>query len=117
MNYDVTRKVQEALIERLHEALPDIPIWTGEPMADRDTHFKEFAKLLFDEIGTLNTFAIQRFGDYTSFDVAAKKLIAQRAYNLVVMSLSAYDDADPEYIKMYIPKVPDLTEWPPTTVE
>jgi len=45
MNYDVTRKTQEALAERMREAFPDIPIYTDEPMStERETHFQGFAR-------------------------------------------------------------------------
>jgi len=98
-------------------------------MNDRDTHFQESAKLLYDKIGTLNTRDIQRFGDYTSFDVAAKKLIAQYAYDLVYHALYCANinqrwwPGSPEYgnvsdlyhreIREQAFDIPDLTEWPP----
>ncbi len=90
-------------------------------MNDRDTHFQESAKLLYDKIGTLNTQDIQRFGDYTSFDVAAKKLIAQYAYDLAMHIKRSLDQWEFEQMldhrydwNALFEDIPDLTEWPTT---
>jgi len=87
---------------------------------DRDTHFANAAKLLYDEIGKLDTRTIQTWGDYTSFDVAAKKLIAQFAYDLVEQACIDISNSQIEQGGVHIhPRamlraVTDLTEWPPT---
>lgn len=83
---------------------------------ERNEHFKGFAELLYDELGTLDTMAIQRGGDYTSFDRDAKRLIAQRAYDLVLHTVWNIAPIDLERLLMkeVAAKIPDLTEWPKT---
>jgi len=82
---------------------------------ERNEHFKGFAKLLYDEIGALNTLDIQRSGDYTSFDVAAKKLIAQYAYDLAMHIVQECHKWDMGYMEVpdLMAEMPDLIEWPP----
>jgi hypothetical protein len=83
----------------------------------RDTHFLGFAKLLYDEIGKLDTSMIQRLGDYSSFDVEAKKLIAQFAYDLGKYvynhtTASAMIIFDGFIVVIELDDIPDLTQWP-----
>ncbi len=85
--------------------------------AERDTKFQKFAKRLYDEIGTLDTRDIQRFSDYTSFNVAAKKLIAQRVYDLMAhatrhINKNAIYTEHPHFDAFMLAIVPDMTEWP-----
>src|SRR5258707_1718091 len=128
MNYDVTRKVQEALAERLREAFPDIPSWKGEPMADRDTHFSGFAKLLLEDLGDDIGQLMDETADSGDYEGHMRLIIAQRAYDLVFFLI---DEAPTDYssfnagygtpdeIHECIEHLPDLDTWPepPTTVE
>ena len=89
--------------------------------SERDTHFAGFAKLLYDELGALDTYAIRNWNDYTSFDVRAKELIAQRAYDLLYFLLDnaplhsgSFDVGygTPGEIDETIERLPDMNEWP-----
>ena len=116
MNYDVTRKVQEALADLMREALPDIPIWTDEPMStERDTHFRRAVDFLLQEMSQ------RRFiDDDTSLHYEEMQvLVAQFTYDLVVHTMDCAYAELPEYILPDASHVPDLAAWPepPTTAE
>ncbi len=95
---------------------------------DRDTHFKNFAKLLWDELVRANGYGYIDVNEYDDDGIDPTDyltLIARRAYDLVYQALY-YNDAGywpglpqqaPDHYKRQIIKatndIPDLTEWPP----
>jgi len=130
MNYDVTKKMQEALADLMREAFPDIPVYTDEPMStnERDTHFKKSADLLFPEVSKRFFTMYARIEEHRpieeidALEDEIETLIAQYAYDLLQ---SACIDINNEQMRTgvrlhpnaMLRAVKDLDVSPPTTVE
>jgi hypothetical protein len=75
---------------------------------ERDTHFMRFAELLLEDL--FNT-GFDTDG-YRSGDDSCK-LVAQRAYDLVMHTLyHSIDSFDPNYDYELLEGIPDITTWP-----
>jgi hypothetical protein len=86
------------------------------PTNDRDTHFRGFAELLYQELSTLDggheTIISEYRNKYDKQEIL--QLIAQRAYDLTYHTRrrTAYG-MDLLVIRSWIAEdVPDMTEWP-----
>jgi hypothetical protein len=119
MNDDVTRKVQEALIGRLSEAFPGIPIYTGGTtgMSERDTHFLNAAKLLYEKLAQNVVSSDKGLSDVEAFKQEQHTIIAQFAYDLVAHAIDSSSDWVPLdwTVAETISQIPDLTSWPEQT--
>ncbi len=85
----------------------------------RDTHFLGFTELLFDELVD-GANLVQVHGWTLEITGKMKEIITRRAYDLVehaVEHLSLDAQESPAYKQELLQEIPDLTEWPPTTVE
>lgn len=84
--------------------------------SDRDTHFAGFAELLVLQIEGLSI-RYKDWPDWRELDRQVKKLIAQRAYDLVahtILHTSSHDLDVLDYDEIP-PRIPDLTAWPEAT--
>ncbi len=92
------RKVSETSYELI---TPGYQQQTEETANERDTHFANFAEMLWHEVRK-TSFDYPSFSEYQQLEMSLQLLFAQRAYDLM------------EHILLYAPSapVPDLTEWP-----
>ncbi len=87
---------------------------------ERDTHFRGFAKLLYDDFLQLAREDTSSIGEIAAPDYVEKwrmkveQLIAERAYDLVLHTVWNIAPVDLErlFMKEVAAKVPDFTEWP-----
>ncbi len=89
---------------------------------DRDTHFKNFAKLLMQELlGEAGYIDIHKFWDSDQLPYY-EKIIAQRAHDLVrTACIDISDEQMKQGVRLHpnamLRAVADLDAWPPTTAE
>lgn len=73
-------------------------------MSERDTQFASFAKLLADELKVTGGYPISE----------VQTMIAQRAYDLVVHTLSNVEHINLDRLteEEHAARIPDMVEWP-----
>lgn len=78
----------------------------------RDTQFKKFADLLFDELFVDGDTWVDTINSYWKEEW--KETIARRAYDLVVHTLSntSHIDLDRLSEEEHAARIPDMVEWP-----
>ena len=85
---------------------------------ERDTHFAGFAKVLFDELLSVDAGRID-ISSYNQMDDAMidryRLIITQRSYDLVKHAIEEDSDV-PQWMltnrKKHVADVPDVTAWP-----
>src|SRR5260221_3934241 len=91
---------------------------------ERNEHFKEFAHLHYPELSQLFFTLYARISELRpieeidAVELEIKTLIAQRAYDLVFHALdyiAEHGSIELDWTSEIVAKVPDLTQWPPTT--
>src|SRR5579872_5636903 len=125
MNYNpYDSPLQKAVAEAIQKALPDVPIYGLPEPPPRDTHFANFAKLLWEEMLSQT--------QWLGIDVTAGhiplhhpedeehqqyiQIIARRAYDLVCHALSHETPSSFEMFETPEPiiseDIPDMTSFP-----
>ncbi len=79
---------------------------------ERDTHFKQFAEMLFEEFPWSFDICIESSED--GWEERWKQLIARRAYDLVVHTLSNTEHINLDRLteEEHAARIPDMVEWP-----
>jgi hypothetical protein len=116
--------LQKAVVEVIRKALPDVPIFTssGEPENERDTHFAEFAKLLWEELVRANEQDdMSGFIDVNAGDIDDEEqqryraIIARRAFDLAVHVLYTANPIDLDRansVEDIVDHLPDMASFP-----
>jgi len=97
------------LFDQTHGKAP-----ASAPNPARDTQFAGFAKMLWDDLSHAQ-YTTRHYNNMTTAEIdrhTIEKIIAQRAYDLVLYTLHITDYPDRFGVEYAMCEIPDMTAWP-----